>query len=316
MTRTPFAARPWTGAALVVGSTIFFGINGVVSKVALQAGLATTQLVQLRTLGAALTVLAVAALVSPRGLRITLVQARNLAILGVVGVALVMWLYLVAIERLHVGIALLLEYTAPLLVALFARFVLKERVRQRVRLALALSLIGLTMVAQVGRGVSLDAVGVAAALAAAAALATYFLLGERLLKGRDPYSTIAWSMGFAGVFWTLIAPPWRTAAGLLTADGPVPGTGSVLPLWVYGAWVVVLGTAVPFTLVVVGLSRLGAARTGLVGTLEPVLAAGFAWVLMAESMTVLQIFGGAVVVAGVILAETSRRRAPAVAAPV
>ncbi len=317
MTRTPFAARPWTGAALVVGSTIFFGINGVVSKVALQAGLATTQLVQLRTLGAALTVLAVAALVSPRGLRITLVQARNLAILGVVGVALVMWLYLVAIERLHVGIALLLEYTAPLLVALFARFVLKERVRSRVWLALALSLTGLTMVAQVGRGVSLDAVGVAAALGAALALATYFLLGERLLRGIDPWATSAWSMSFAALFWTILAPPWRLDPTLLGTAVTVPQTTTALPLWVFVMWVAVLGTAVPFTLVILGLRMLGAARTGLVGTLEPVLAGAFAWALLAEAMTPLQVLGGAVVVVGVMLAETARtRRATAPAGPV
>lgn len=312
MTRTPFASRPWTGAALVVGSTIFFGINGIVSKVALQAGLGTTQLVQLRTLGAALVVFTVAALVSPRGLRISLVQARNLAILGVVGVALVLWLYLVAIERLHVGIALLLEYTAPLLVALFARFVLKERVRSRVWLALALSLVGLTMVAQVGRGVSLDAVGVAAALGAAVALATYFLLGERLLRGVDPWATSAWSMGFAAVFWAILSPPWHLDPELLGSTVLVPQTTTALPLWVFVVWVAVLGTAVPFTLVILGLRMLGAARTGLIGTLEPVLAGGFAWALLGESMTTLQVVGGGVVIVGVMLAETSRRRRAAV----
>src|SRR5690606_27957421 len=96
--------------------------------------------------------------------------------------------------------------------------------RARVWLALALSLVGLTMVAQVGRGVSLDVVGVAAALGAAVALATYFLLGERLLRGGDPWATSAWSMGFAAVFWAILSPPWRLDLGLLASPVLVPQT--------------------------------------------------------------------------------------------
>ncbi|NLF03558.1 MAG: DMT family transporter, partial [Actinomycetales bacterium] len=161
MARNSFAPRSWSGTLLVTGSAVLFAFNGVVSKTALQAGLSTMHLVQMRTAGAALLMFAVAFAVNRRGLRATGRELAGLAALGVVGVALVLWLYLVAIERLPVGIALLLEYTAPLLVALWARFVLGERVRSRVWLALALTLIGLTMVAQVGRGFSLDVVGVA-----------------------------------------------------------------------------------------------------------------------------------------------------------
>jgi len=318
MARNSLAPRAWTGVLLVTGSAVLFAFNGVVSKTALQAGLSPTHLVQMRTAGAALLMLTFALAVNPRGLRVTRRQLAGLAVLGVVGVALVLWLYLVAIERLHVGIALLLEYTSPLLVALFARFVLRERVRRRVWLALALSLVGLTMVAQVGRGVSLDAVGVAAALGAALALATYFLLGERLLRGIDPWATSAWSMTFAALFWTVLARPWQISGDLLTGPVAVPASTADVPLWVFVAWVVVLGTAVPFTFVLLGLRRIGAARTGLVGTLEPVLASAFAWALLAEAMTALQVVGGAVVIAGVLLAETSRTRsrsADSLAAP-
>lgn len=302
------APRAWTGVLLVVGSAVLFAFNGVVAKTALATGLPSTHLVQMRTAGAALILFAAALVMHRRGLRATPRQLLGLAVLGVIGVALVQWLYLVAISRMHVGIALLLEYTAPLLVALWARFVFREQVRARVWLALALSLVGLTMVAQVGRGVSLDAVGVAAALGAAVALAVYYLLSDRLLKGRDPWSTMAWSMGFAGLFWTLFAPPWTIDGALLASAVQVPSTTASLPLWAYVAWVIVLGTAVPYTFIVLGLKRIGPARTGLVGTLEPVLASGFAWALMAESMTLLQVLGGAVVIVGVLLAETARTR--------
>jgi len=311
MARNALAPHAWTGVLLVASSAVLFAFNGVVSKTALQTGLASTHLVAMRTAGAALILFAAALVMRPEGLRVTRRQAGALAILGVVGVALVQWLYFVAIERLPVGIALLLEYTAPLMVALWARFVFGEQVRRRVWLALALSLIGLTMVAQVGRGASLDAVGIAAALAAAVALATYYLLADRMLEGRDPWSTMAWSMGFAAVFWAILGQPWTIDPALLGSPVVVPETAASLPLWVFVVWIIVLGTAVPYTLIVLGLTRLGAARTGLIGTLEPVLAAAFAWMLMAESMSVLQVLGGAVVLTGVLLAETSRPRATA-----
>jgi Predicted permease, DMT superfamily len=304
--RHPLAERTWSGAALVATSALLFAFNGVVSKTALQAGLGSTHLVLLRTVGAALVLFALAAAVSRPALRATPRELAVLAVLGVVGVALVQWLYFVAIGRLHVGVGLLLEFTAPLMVALWARFVLGETVRGRVWLALVLSLIGLTMVAQIGRGVSLDAVGVAAGLGAAVALATYYLLGERLLHGRDAWSTMSWSMGFAGLFWLLLGRPWTLDGALLTSPVDVPGTSVQAPLWLFVAWVVLLGTVAPYACVVLGLSRVGAARAGLIGTVEPVLASAFAWALLSEVMTPLQVLGGIVVLVGVLLAESAR----------
>ena len=78
------------------------------------------------------------------------------------------WLYFVAIERLPIGIGLLLEFTAPVLVALWARLVWHEPVRRRVWAALALALAGLCLVAEVWEDVRLDAIGVVAGLVAAA----------------------------------------------------------------------------------------------------------------------------------------------------
>ena len=104
---------------------------------------------------------------------------------GVTGVALVQYFYFVAIDRLPVGIALLIEFTAPVLVALFARFVYGEQVRRRMWLGIACSLGGLALVAEVWDGLTLDTVGVLAAFAAAVSLATYFL-HRRAQRQRRP----------------------------------------------------------------------------------------------------------------------------------
>ena len=296
------------GALAVAVASLLFAVNGTVAKLAMQAGLSPTRLVELRSVGSAVILMTVALVVVRRRMRLRAGELVTMALLGVVGMALVQWFYLVAISRLPVGLALLIEYTAPLLVALWARFVLDERVRARMWWALGACLVGLTLVAQVRRGVELDAIGVAAAAGAALCLATYYLLGERLVARRDPLSTQAWSLAFAGVFWLVLQPVWTFQARLLADDVGLPGVldGITAPLWVLVAWIVVLGTVLPYTLVLAGLKVIGAARAGLIGMIEPVAASAAAWVVLGEAMTGVQLVGGAVVLCGVALAETSR----------
>lgn len=304
----PSARSGTLGLVAVVVGSLLFAVNGTVAKLAMQAGLSPTRLVELRCLGSAIVLVAVVLLAAPRSMRVRGRELALLAVVGVVGVALVQWLYLVAISRLPVGLALLIEYTAPLLVALWARFVLGEAVRARVWWALAACLGGLALVAQVGDGVVLDVVGLVAAAGAAISLAAYYLLGARLVRDRDPLSTHAWSMTFAALFWVVLQPLWTFPADLLADAVPLPGplTGAQPPLWLLVAWIVVLGTVVPYLLFLVGLRALGPARTGLVGMIEPVAASAAAWIVLGEAMTAVQLAGGAVVLAGVAMAETAR----------
>ncbi len=302
------------GVVAVVVAAVLFAVNGTVAKLAMQSGLTPTRLVELRTLGSALVLVPVAVLVTGRRMRLHRGELLAMAVLGVVGMAAVQWLYLVAISRLPVGLALLIEYTAPLLIALWARFVLHEHVRPRAWWGLAASLVGLTLVAQVRRGVELDAIGLAAAGGAAIALATYYLLGERLVAARDPLSAQAWSMAFAALFWLVLQPLWTFDARVLATESAPPGllTAVVVPTWVLVAYVVVLGTVVPYTLVLAGMRAIGAARAGLLGMIEPVAAAVAAWLVLGESMTGVQVVGGLVVLAGVALTETARTATAAV----
>ena len=159
--------RPRSACLAVVAGSLLFAVNGTVAKLAMDAGLGPTRLVELRCLGSAVVLVTAALVVSPAKLRPTSRrEVAVLALLGVVGVALVQWFYLVAISRLPVGLALLIEYTAPLIVALWARFVFREQVLGRVWWALAACLAGLTLVAQVGDDVTLDAIGLLAAVGA------------------------------------------------------------------------------------------------------------------------------------------------------
>jgi len=291
---------------MVAASAGLFAVNGSVSKLALGgSGMGTLRWTELRSTGAFLGLLAGIALVAPHRLRVGRSEARSLAVYGVVGFAFVQWLYFVAIYRLPIGIGLLLEFTAPVLVALWARFVWREQVRDRVWAALVLVLLGLVLVAEAWSGVTLDELGVAAGLAAAVALAIFYLAGERLVTHRDPTSLVCLAIGAAAAFWAIVQPWWSFPFASLGEPVTLHG-GLTAPVWALASWTIVLGTIAPFVLAIGALRHLRATTVTIVATLEPVLAAFVAWVWLGEALATVQVVGGAVVLAGILLAEAAR----------
>jgi len=304
MTRT---SRASTGVLFAIGAAVLFAVNGNVSKVALRSGLSSLELVSVRSAGTALVLLGITALKSPASLRVGRGELGFLALYGVTGIAMVQWLYFVAIQRMPVGIALLFEYTAPLMVAMWVRFVQKQPVRSRLWLGLACALGGLALVAQFWKGMTLDPIGLVSAVGAGAALACYYLMGERGQRERDPISLMGFSFGFSAVLWAVASPWWTFPLAQLVhrvdLPGVLPGTA---PLWLLVLWIIVLGSVVPFLLVLLAVGRLGPARVGLIGMLEPVGAGIIAWVLLGESLNAAQVVGSLIVLVGIVLAETAR----------
>ena len=311
--------RPPLGHALTVAAAGLFAVNGTVSTLALQAGVPAPWLTALRCGGAAVVLFAVLAVVAPARLRVSWREVPFLAAFGVVGIALTQCLYYVAIGRLPVGIALVFEMTAPVFIALWVWLVRGERVRRRSWGALALSLSGLVLVAEVWRGGgSLDAGGVVAALGAALCLATYYLMGERGASTRDPVALTCWSFVAAVLFWAVAAPFWPFDPAVLGDSVPVSLGSFEVPLWVLVAWIVVLGAVLPFWLSLAALRHLPPTTAGLVATVEPVLASVVAWLWVEQVLSGWQVLGGVVVLVGIGLAQTARtafRPAPAVPEP-
>jgi drug/metabolite transporter (DMT)-like permease len=227
---------------------------------------------------------------------------------GLVGVALVQWLYFVAIEHLPVGVALLIEFTAPLFVALFARFVYREHVRRRIWVSVALCLTGLTLVVELWSGVAFSTVGVTAAFGGALALSAYLLMAERERKHRDAASLSFYGFLFASLLWAVVQPLWNFPWGVLDDDVSLQGNLSEYsaPMWVLVAFIVVVGTMVTFSLLMGSLRHVSATRASIVGTLEPVVATVIAWAWLGESFGPMQLVGGAIVIAGILVAESAR----------
>jgi drug/metabolite transporter (DMT)-like permease len=301
--------RPRLGYAMAAVAAVLWGINGGVSKTILATGLSSERLAQVRSLGAALGLVAILAVTAPGRLRLTRRELPYVVTFGVGGLAFVQWFYFLAIHRLAIGVALLIEYLAPLLVALWARFVGHEHVRRRIWVALALALMGLGLIVNVfGGGSSLSTAGVMFALGGAFAYALYVLLAEHVVGDRDPVSLLAWGFLFASVFWAVLVPWWSFPGHILTGDTSLGGNlhAQHLPVWLLALWMIALGTIAPFFLLVSALRHLPATTVGIVAMLEPVVGALVGWAWLSEALGGVQLAGAAVVLGAIAIAQTAR----------
>jgi drug/metabolite transporter (DMT)-like permease len=305
--RIPHPAR---GYVLYLGAAVLFALNGTVAKTLLLGGLEASDLSQLRATASFLILLVFVALTRRPALRLRRGEIPLLLVYGIFGVALTQWLYFAAIQVLPIGVALLIEFTAPLMIALWFRFALGQPTKPVVWIALVTALIGLAIVAQVWEGLTLDPVGVGFAVLAAVALAVYYVTADMQMQRpepRDPVSLTMWGMGAAALFWAIIQPWWAFPFEALQGSLHLFGeAGPSVPVVALVTWMVVFGTVLPFSLVVVSMQHLRASQASVVGMTEPIFATGVAWIVLGESFAPIQVAGATLVLASVLVAERNR----------
>ena len=304
------ARHPATGYALYLAAALLFSLNGTVAKTLLLGGMEATRLSQLRATLAFLILLVFIALTNRSALRLRRSEIPLLLVYGILGIAMTQYLYFAAIQRLPIGVALLIEFTAPLMIAIWFRFGLRQPTKPAVWIALVAALGGLAIVAQVPEGLTLDPIGVAFAVGAAVALAVYYVTADMQVQRpapRDPVSLTMWGMGAASLFWAIVTPWWSFPFEGLTGTLHLFGeTGPAVPAAGLAAWMVVLGTVMPFSLVVLSMQHLRASQASVVGMTEPIFATAIAWLVLGEAFTPVQMGGAAVVLGSVLVAELNR----------
>jgi drug/metabolite transporter (DMT)-like permease len=219
------------------------------------------------------------------------------------------WFYFESISRMPITISLLIEFMAPIFVVLYARFVMHVSVRNTVWLGLALAVVGLALVAQVWNGFTLDKVGVLFAVASMTTLVFMYLLGDKASQGRDPVSLLMWAFIFASIFFAILRPwgsfPWDSLQAQVT---PFEGGTNVYPIWPFFAFMVLIGTLVPYVLVINSIRHIGGPGASIMGMTEPPIAAIAAWIVLGEIFVVVQILGGVIMLIGIIVAQRAREQ--------
>lgn len=299
------------GEILTLLGAVFFSFNGIVAKLILTDGVSSMRLTQVRCGGAFIILGSYIFLRYREKLRTTKAELPHLAIYGVVGFLAVQALYFVAITRLHVSIGLIMEFTAPIWIVLWLRYVKKKYVPPLMWIAIFMAFSGLVLIAQVWKGSTLDPIGVIAALADGIMLATFFLLGEKLSAKRDVESLMVYGFGFASLALAITMPLWSFPTEIFSQSMNLQGRFAAYSVsgWVLIAWVIIMGTIVPYLLVVNGLKLLSASTSSVMGMAEPVLAGIFAWIWLSEKWSFIQLIGGVIVIVGIILADKARTAA-------
>lgn len=300
-------SRGFIGYSFMSLGLFFFAVNGPVAKLALINGLQSAELSAFRIQGAFIFLFFAALLVARDQLKFKKNEILPLIGYGFFGVAMTQFLYFVAIRRIEVGVALIIEYTAPILVALYVRFVMKKEVSARVWFSLLLALIGLSLITQIWTGSKLDPFGVLSAFGAAIALAIYFIGGEPLAAKRNPIALTALSMGVGAIFWMIVQPFWNLPWELLSSPVTLPHNIGEISLGSVVLYIVIFGTVMPFWLYFIAFRYLDSKKAAIFGLLEPVGASIFALFLLGETFVAIQILGGILVLVGVFFAETAKK---------
>ncbi|MEU6274511.1 EamA family transporter [Streptomyces populi] len=296
------------GLGLALVSAVAFGGSGVAAKPLIEAGLDPLHVVWLRVAGAALVML-------PLAVRHRALVRRRPALLagfGLLGVAGVQACYFAAISRVPVGVALLVEYLAPALVLGWVRFVQRRPVTRAAALGVVLAAGGLACVVEVWSGLGFDAVGLLLALGAACCQVGYFVLSDQGSdagdEAPDPLGVIAYGLLVGTLVLTAVARPWAMRWSVLGSSADMNGTS--VPASLLLGWIVLVATAVAYVTGVLSVRRLSPQVAGVVACLEAVIATVLAWVLLGEHLSTPQIVGGAVVLLGAFIAQSSAPAKP------
>lgn len=287
------------GLAIAIASAAMFGTSGAVGKSLLLTGWSSGAAVALR-IGLGAAILAVPGLLAMRGhwhLLRRPVTWIHTGLFGLVAVAGCQLFYFLAVERLSVGVALMLEYLGPILVVgwLWARH--GQRPRPLTVVGIALALVGLLLVLDVLGEVQLDAAGVMWGLLAAVGLAVFFVVGSDDASGLPPFAFAAMGMTFGTAALILAGLVGLVPMRFSTEDVVLAGT--VAPWWVPVVWLGLVAAALAYVSGVMAARALGAKVASFVGLSEVMFAVLFAWLLLAEMPAAIQLFGGVLIVLGV-----------------
>jgi len=217
------------------------------------------------------------------------------AMLGIIGVAITNYTYYFTVKAASVATAILVQYSAPVWIMLYSVFILKEDKLDRITvISLLIALLGCFFAVTSGSMQSINLKGWAIITGPLSAFTfAYQVIGtKQLIKRYSIWTLLLYMFGFSAIFWLCINPPWNIIAKHYTcSDWGI--------LWMFA----VVSILIPQIAFAAGLKYLEASMAGIISVMEPVIAIVAAFLILGESLTIVQMFGGLMVLLAVVLLQ-------------
>jgi len=280
------------GYTAVITAASMWGIGGAVAKSLFNQDISPFLLVKIRLLLSFIILVVGLWIYNPRLLYIPRHEILYFVKLGVLGMAMVQFFYYLTISLTNVATAVFLQYLSPVIISMYTVIWEKIKLNWQQKVAVIVATVGgLLIMLEAGGIQGLTILGFASGLASAVAMAFNTIYIRRAVREYHPITVVTYSCGFGALFW------WLT----------IPGTGGIgiivpqqLLMFLY---VVVFSTIIPFLLYFWGLRYLSATNVSVTSSLEPVIASLTAYLVLGETMGILQMIGGLLVLAAVFMLQ-------------
>ena len=272
----------------------FWAVAGILAKYMMNRQIPRVVLLEMRVTLGAVILACTLAFKNPRLLKIKRRDIGYMLILGVVGIAGVHYTYYLAISKIHVATALLLQYMAPAFILIFAVIVQHEAISFNKIFSLLLAFAGCFLVVggynpEIFRA---NTIGIAAGLVSAIFFAFYSLYAEHGLKTYSIWTILLYGFTAAAGFWWCVHPPWKIVAA-----------GYSWQTWLLFLILGIFSAIVPFGCYFAGIRRIRSTSASITAMLEPVLAGIIAYLFLGETLLPIQLLGGGFVLTGILLLQ-------------
>jgi drug/metabolite transporter (DMT)-like permease len=289
------------GILACLGAALLWGANGVASKYLMNGGLSPFVWSQGRLTIAAIITILWLLVTDPKSLRVAPRHLLHFVLLGSLGMAGVNGCYFAAISRIPTAAAILIEYLAPALIALFAWAFMQQHLGRLKLIALGLALAGCYFVVG-GYNLHLFQMNLAGmfwGLGAAFTYSFYIVYSEFSLRNYSPWTLTCYALIVAGITWNIVLGPSRMFH-----------MGWDIPSWTTIFLAATVGTVLPFGLFAYGIERLRSTRATIIATFEPIAAGLIAFLFLGERLRGLQIVGGLAVLSAVVMIQWEKEHDP------
>lgn len=287
------------GYLCVMTGAMMWASSGTAGKALFEGGVKALDLVQIRVTLASIILFLFLVVFSRDSLKIRPKDIGYFLLLGGVFMALVQGTYFYTISKIQVAAAILIQYLAPIFVAVYSMLFWNERSTLCKITALCMAFGGCYLVVG-GYDLELlrmNRLGIMGGLASAVCFAGYSLLGERGMHRYKPWTVLFYALVFSIPTWHILHPPFQYVR--LAFD---------LSQWLWMVYIAVVGTILPFGLFFVGVNYIRSTRASITATLEPISAGFFAFFVLGETMEILQIAGGAMVIGAIVLLQIQQEQ--------